>query len=156
METLRSPLEDEVVSDLIAHLDGYIVAWIRERDPDAITWYADYDEYWADWLELFSLQDPELCKAQRDAVPLAQRLYVDSPEEREQATHGVTDKLRRLMRVHKISAEEVVAAMPTAREQLIADPPEGVAILLEEFTELVMAAPLPLSLSAKNDEVIYS
>lgn len=145
MEKARSNTRsrDEIFSDLVPYFEGYIIAAIRVDNPDAITWYVDYDQYLDDWFDLYIASDPELYRQQREALPICGRLYVDSAEERDQALQGFLYKIRNIIKIGRVSMLDAEAAMAQARQDLNSEPYEGLAISLAEFQQLVEDMPIP-------------
>lgn len=135
---------------LLTQLDDYIVASVRMRSPDAIPWYTDYDQYFDEWYTSVDIHNPSAVQRATGYIPLVGRLYVDNAIERKDKVESAIDRLRQSVCVGNVTVRQVDEAMIQACDELVADPPEGLAVSPVEFESLVRTTASPLILPTQR------
>ncbi len=117
---------DQVNHDMaVAKYERYILADLRFQYPDLIGWYADWEQYFTEALERTSLFDPENNTTRLKDLPLTQRLYVDTEDERKRELKYARDGLRANLRIDRTSSEEAYHLFCEAMQLQLQAPPEG-------------------------------
>ncbi len=109
----------------VAKYARYILADLRCKDPDLIGWYADRDHYVTEALQRSSLLDPEYNAARLKDLPVLQRLYVDTPGEREQELKHARNGLQTNLRIDHTSKDEAFQLFCEAMRDQLQYPPDG-------------------------------
>lgn len=109
----------------VAKYARYILADLRCKDPDLIGWYADWDLYVTEALQRSSLLDPEYNAARLKDLPVLQRLYVDTPSEREQELKHARNGLQTNLRIDHTSKDEAFQLFCEAMRYQLQYPPDG-------------------------------
>lgn len=123
---------DQVNHDMaVAKYERYILADLRFQYPDLIGWYADWEQYFTEALERTSLFDPENNTTRLKDLPLTQRLYVDTPSEREQELEHARNGLQTNLRIDHTSKDEAFQLFCEAMRDQLQYPPDG--LIAEEL-----------------------
>lgn len=109
----------------VAKYKRYIIADLRDSNPDLIGWYADWEQYYSEALMRTSLLDPQNNAARLRYLPVIHRLYVDTPDERKKELKYARDGLRANLRIDQTSPEDAYRLFCEAMQAQIEMPPEG-------------------------------
>jgi len=125
MSSTKEELDQLKHEMAIAKYARYILADLRCKAPELIGWYADWEQYFTEALERTSLFDPENNTTRLKDLPLTQRLYVDTEDERKRELKYARDGLRANLRTDHTSPEEAFQLFCEAMHDQLQYPPDG-------------------------------